>query len=144
MLVCLGISCSPKLNMQYQRTGLVKSVKHDRMTIHLTSEARAETAGKAAAFAERNAIENLLYKGIPDSNQERAIIDNEGQVNRQHPNFYEDFIINRGFENYVMSSNIVDNYNNGGVHFITIQIQVDLNNLRKHLNKTGIIKSFGY
>lgn len=139
----LFLACSPKLNLQYQRTGLVTCETHDKMTITLISEGQAENMGKSASFAERNAIENLLFKGIPKSNQEKPMINNESKVRRDNQAFYMNFIENRGFQLYITSSTVNDHYVSGGVHVVKQRIEIDLTNLRKHLVTNKIVRGFG-
>ena len=142
VILFLG-SCTPKMNVGYERTGRVKCIKHDRMTITLSSEGQAESVGKAVNFAERNAIENLLFKGIPASNQEKPLIDNESVAKNKNAAFFDEFIMNRGYQQYITESLIADDYQNGSYHLITQNITVDLTNLRDFLVKEGIIKKFG-
>ncbi len=143
VMLLIFSSCTPKMNIAFQRTGMVKCLKHDRMTITLSSEGQAETTGKAINFAERNAIENLLFKGIPNSNQEKPLIENESKSLNDHSAFFEDFISNRGFQKYITSSLVADDYQNGKYHLITQNITIDLTNLRSFLVSNGILQKFG-
>jgi len=142
-LVTLLVGCTTTKPIPYVRTGLVKSVDQDRQTITLTSEARAENAGKASYFAEINAFENLLFKGIPNSNQEKPLVSNESKSVSKHQAFYQDLLDKRGYERYVMSSLLNQKYESGGVHTVVQEIQIDLHSLRKVLEQNNIIKSFG-
>ena len=137
------IACTPTQQILYQRTGMVSCESHDRMTITLLSEGQAETLDKAVNFAERNAVENLLFKGIPKSNQEKPLIANEAKLKENNPDFLKLFIDNRGYHQFVTSSVVEEDYLNGNVHFIKQRMVFDLTNLRKHLQSQGITKKFG-
>lgn len=137
------IACTPTRQMIYQRTGLVTCESHDRMTITLLSEGQAETLDKAVGFAERNAIENLLFKGIPKSNQEKPLIAHEAKTMDNNPDFLKLFIENRGYQKFVTSSAVEEDYLNGHVHFVKQRMVFDLNNLRKYLQSQGVVKKFG-
>lgn len=145
IIVFLFVSaCAPKINMSYQRTGMVTCQKHDKMTITVLSEGQAENVGKAVGFAERNAIENILFKGIPKSNQEKPLIPNEYSAKDSHGDFLFDLVENGGYKSYIMSSLIDHDFNSGGVHLVNQEIQIDLTNLRKHLESNGVVRKFGF
>lgn len=138
------VACTPKqYTAVYQRTGMVSCISHDDMTITVVAEAQAENIDKAAAFAERLAVENLLFKGIPKSNQERALVSNEAAAKQKNPAFFEDFILNKGYQAYMTESIMEDDYVNGGVHFVKQHIVFDLTNMRRYLEKNSIIGKFG-
>lgn len=138
------LACSPKLNIGYERTGMVTCDKYDKMTITLISESQAASTSNGIYYAERNAIENLLFKGIPKSNQEKPLIPNEYAAKDKHADFLFDFIENRGYKSYVISSLIVNDYSNRGVHMVTEEIKIDLTNLRRYLESNQVIKKFGF
>ena len=142
--VMFVLACSPKLNLGYERTGMVTCDTYDKMTITLVSESQAESVRKAVDFAERNAIENLLFKGIPKSNQEKPLIANEYLAKNKHGDFLYDLIENKGYKTYVISSYIVNDITKGGVHLVTQEIKFDLTNLRRYLVSNNIIKKFGF
>ncbi len=137
------LACTPTQQLVYQRTGMVTCSTHDRMSITLVAEGQAETLNKAVSFAERNAIENLLFKGIPKSNQEKPLISDESKAKVENPGFFSSFVDNRGFQEFVVSSEVADDYLSGKVHFVKQKIVFDLTNLRNYLQKEGIVKKFG-
>lgn len=137
-------ACSTqKANIPYVRTGMVTCLDHDRQTITLNSEGQAEAIGKAAAYAEMNAFENLLFKGVPNSNQEKAMVPDEYNSVRQNEAFYNDFLDNGGYMKYVMSSTISNEYKSNGVYLVNQRIQIDIHGLRKYLKENNITRSFG-
>ena len=143
-LILIGSSCAPKpKNIPYTRTGMVKCVGHDRQTITVESEAQAGTIGKAIAYAEINAFENILFKGIPNSNQESPLVPNEYKSTSENRGFYTAFLDNGGYASYMMSTTLSDDFESNGVHLVTQKIQIDLHRLRKNLEKIGIIKYLG-
>lgn len=143
IIAVLLASCSSTKSIPYARTGMVKSVNQDRQTITVTSESRAENLGKASYYAEINAFENLLFKGIPNSNQEKPLVRNEGSSVSKHKAYYRQLLDNRGYERFIMSSLPNQKYRDGGVHTVVQQIQIDLHALRKDLEDNKIIGSFG-
>lgn len=138
-----SVSCSPKLNIGYERTGKVTCSKYEESVIHLVSESRAANRNSAVQFAERNAFENLLFKGIPNSNQEKAMVPNEYDALRKHPNYFEDLIKGEKYQRFITSSEISEENVSGGVTFLKQSISVDLAGLRKDLEQNKVIRKFG-
>lgn len=139
-------SCSsPKQaqKVEFARTGEVKCTQYDRDVIQLMATSRASTMEEASVFAERNAIENLLFKGIPGSNQESPLVSNELESLRQHPAFYDNFIMQREYEKYIMDSYIASKNEQNKVWIVQQQIEVDLEAMRRHLEQNQIIRKFG-
>ena len=143
VLIGAFATCTPTQQLVYHRTGMVTCSTHDRMTITLLAEGQAETIDKAVGLAERNAIENLLFKGIPKSNQEKPMIPNESKAKATNPDFFTTFVNDRGYEEFVISSEVADDYLSGKVHFVKQKIVFDLVNLRKYLQAQGIVRKFG-
>ncbi len=142
----LFINCSPKTttnNIPYQRNGMVNCIEYDKMTITVISEGQAESKSKAITHAEVNAIENILFKGIPKSNQERPLVSNEEKAVRMNSNFFKEFIDYQGYTKYMTESLVHETFQQNGVHMVRQKITFDLMNMRNHLEQKKIIKSFG-
>ncbi len=145
ILVCLIIaSCSSSKNVTFDRSGAVEFVEQDEaQTITLKTSAFGSDLAEASFYAERNAIENLLYKGIPGSNQRQAIIPDEMDAKSKHSNLLNDLVKNK-FGEYLMSSDVLyKNKAKDGV-FVEKQVKFDIGALRKYLEKYEVIRSFGY
>ena len=140
MLLLLVAACSPKIPL---RTGMVNCISHDRMTITLESHSQAETQQKAARFAEINALNNLLFKGIPNSNQEKPMIANEQLAKSANTAFFERFIEGNGYQAFITTSQTLEDYEQKKIHFVKQKIIFDLTNLRNHLQSNGVTKKFG-
>ncbi len=136
--VLMMMSCSKAL-IPYQRTGEVNAVSHENSVIVLSSQGRAESKGKAVYYAERNAFENLFFKGIPNSNQESPMITDERSVGGTKAAK----LAEAGYERFVMDS-YTANVNGGAGGYLVEQIvKIDLRGLRNHLESEGIAKKFG-
>jgi len=142
----LLISCAPKKKLQkidYRRTGEVKCIQYEKDIIKLESTSRASTMGEASSFAERNAIENLLFKGIPKSNAESPLIADEHESLRRNKRFYDVFIMQKEYEKFIMESSISSEAGNPGQYRVTQYIELDLKAMRKHLESNKVIRKFG-
>lgn len=139
----LGVSCSPKLAIDYERTGKVTCSNYSESVIDLQSESRAASMNDAVLYAERNAFENLLFKGIPKSNQEKPMIPNEYEALRKHPQYFKDLIMQEKYQRFITKSETGNHSLSGKVYFLTQNVSVDLAALRKDLEQNKIVRKFG-
>ena len=142
-MLCFMLACSAPSAFVYQRSGKVVCQKYEQDVIHLRAEASAETTAKAISFAERNAIENLLFKGIPASNQEKPLVANETEAMRQNPEYFNNLINKEDYQRFVMKSEIIENVAEQKAHFVKQLISIDLNAFRTDLEQNKIVRKFG-
>ncbi len=135
--------CTAPKAVSYERSGKVISQEYEEGVIHLVSEASAESLDKAVSFAERNAVENLLFKGIPNSNQEKPMVPNEIEALQSHPEYFKSLIKNGRFQRFVMKSEVLSNSNENRIYYIKQKISIDLNALRSDLEQNKIVRKFG-
>ena len=135
------VSCAAPQPMGYERTGEVKCLSHDRETITLASKAMGSTSSEAQFNADVKAFENLFYKGVPNSNQEAALVDSKkkDEVADQLVEFF-----NSGeYKHYLMESTVMNQSVNKGTYFVDQKVHVHLSALRKYLEDNNIIRKFG-
>ena len=137
------LACSTPKNVIYQRSGKVICQQYEEGVIHLMAEANAESLAKAVGFAERNAIENLLFKGIPSSNQEKPMINNETEAVQKHSNYFHELIDQGRYHRFVMKSEVAESFKEDNSFFIKHKISVDLKALRTDLEQHNIVRKFG-
>lgn len=138
-IVILLSGCSTKRIMSFERNGNVEHVAGDNRTITVTSKSAAENLNKALYFAERNALENLLYRGIPKSNQENPMIANTPNDVRA----LNQLVSEGGYAEFLISSYNVNKEQNGGVFYVTQEVKFDLEAIRKFLEKNNLTRKFG-
>lgn len=143
VLFSIATSCSKTLSVPYQRTGEVTPVAHERSLIKVQSSTKAANPDAAVSYAERQAIENILFKGIPNSNQEIALIESESLAWSKHKSILESLIINGGYKRFMTSSETAELTRANGLVFIKQNVQIDLSALRKYLVNEKVINSFG-
>lgn len=143
LVILAFVGCSKSINIPYQRTGEVSSVNHERAIIKVQSSSKASNDEGAINYAERQAFENILFKGIPNSNQEVALIATESKAWANNKAVMESLIINGGYLQYIISSKTVDLVRQGGVSFVKQNVEIDLAALRKYLVSEKVIKKFG-
>jgi len=142
-LLLFLIGCSRPAAISYQRTGEVRFVStEDKGTITVDSKGFASDISTATYYAERNAFENLLFKGIPGSNQVQPIIPDENIAWQQHGAVLKK-LLSEDYSKFVMSAETRYRSESEPVE-IDRTISVDINSLRKYLESEGVIRKFGF
>jgi hypothetical protein len=139
LLSMAHMNCSSPTAIPYERNGQVEFAAGDKSTLTVTSRAAAATSGKAAAYAERNALENILFKGIPGSNQENPMISPEPSVK---PAALAD-LINGGYSRFLMQSIYLENRGGKGGFTVLQEVKFDMQALRKYLEDNQLVRKFG-
>ena len=129
--------------MAYHRTGEVTCTKYDQNTMWVKSAGQADKLNYAITYAELNAIENILFKGIPNSGQESAMIPNEMKAVKANAGFFNELLDKGGYRRYIMESHLVSKAKKKRVHFANQSIRVDVQALRLFLEQNKVIRKFG-
>lgn len=141
--ILMFVSCTPKAYIPFDRTGEVTSTAGDKSTITLVSTGYASDANTANLYAERNALENLLFKGIPGSVLENPMIPDEQKAKMNHGQALENLIIRGGYVQFVIEGYADNTIQQKSGVLVKKVIKFDYNALRKHLEKENIIRGFG-
>lgn len=146
MFMLLNSACtSTKKFIPFQRTGEVTFVEHGTQgTILLNSVGYAATRSDGFLYAERNAFENLFFKGIPGSTQKLPMIADEEKAIYGHRAFFDNFFKSGEYRKYMISSILIDERNSSSGVIITQEVNIDVNSLRKLLEKEQIVRKFGF
>jgi len=137
-------ACSPKLAIPFERTGAVEYLSGDKNTITVTTNGFAENENKAIYYAERNALENILFRGIPGSNQENPMVANENDAYRTSKESLDALILRDGYRRYMIQTYTEEKRNgNGGINVKRI-VKFDIQALRKYLEENKIVRKFGF
>ena len=139
----LAVSCHAVKVIPFSRTGAVECVDKDRTTISLVSESFAQNAAQAQEYAVRNAFENLLFKGIPNSNQEKPLAPNEASFKSDHKKTYDALIKDRDYQLFIIDSSVKSSVKSGDGHSTKVLLKIDLQAFRSYLEKAGAIRKFG-
>ncbi len=129
--------------MPFERTAEVEFVEAASNTITLISTHRAENQQTAIVYAEVNALENLLFRGIPGSNQENPLIEDEKNAFKKHNEFLKRLLDQGTYRQFMIASeNDSTQQQNNSVEVRQL-VTIDLKALRKHMESNGVIRSFG-
>jgi hypothetical protein len=101
----------------------------------------------ASSEAEKNAINVLFFRGLPESEQKVALIGtNESEELEKHKQYFEKFYTQKRYKTFIMSSIPISEFakQNGGIKSLTLDVKVNLVALRKDLEQNNIIRKFGF
>lgn len=145
ILISLSItsSCSKKI----LPTSEVNFLSGNDGTITMRAVGNGANQQEASSEAEKNAINVLLFRGLPESEQKIALIGtNESEEIEKHKQYFEKFYAQKRYKTFIMSSIPVSDFakQNGGIKSLTLDIKVNLVALRKDLEQNNIIRKFGF
>ena len=138
----LSTACSTPKEYTYSRTGEVMCVENDSRLVTVTSLHHGSSSDQAQMFAERNALENLLFKGIAGCYEVPIVADEQASM-QTHKAFYDWLITGREYERYITDRTAKLASSTGGLVTIDMTITFDVQALRKEMEKQGVIKKFG-
>jgi hypothetical protein len=99
----------------------------------------------AVCNAEKNALKVLLFRGLPGTELNIPLIENENDAKSKHKDYFKKFFDQGNYKTFVMSSTESSNLIAlKGTKKITVDVKINYNSLRKDLEQNQIIRKFGY
>lgn len=127
-----------------QSTGFI-SEQNGAITIRSTGFGK--TVDGAMASAERHAIELLLFRGLPESQQAVPLVEiDEATAKSRHKQYFETLLVDSRYKTFVLASIPVSDFAKRGhsQRNITMDVRINLTALRSDLETHDIIRKFGY
>lgn len=143
VLLSVTYSCSKKTFP----TSEVNYLSGNDGTITMRAIGNGTNQQEAINEAEKNAINVLFFRGLPESEQKIALIGtNESEEIENHKQYFEKFYVQKRYKTFIMSSIPVSEFakQNGDIKSLTLDIKVNLVALRKDLEQNNIIRKFGF
>jgi hypothetical protein len=143
MLLSVTYSCSNKT----LPTSAVNYVSGNNGTITMRTIGNGTNQQEAISEAEKNAINVLFFRGLPESEQKVALIGtNESEEMEKHKLYFEKFYTQKRYKTFIMSSVPVSDFarQNGGEKSLALDVKVNLIALRTDLEQNNIIRKFGF
>ena len=145
MIIILTIfGCSPKV-VNYETSEVNFISKETNGTITLKSLGYGNNLETAVANAQIKCFDVLLFKGIPGTELNVPLIENEIVAKQNNSNYFKKFYEQNYYKSFIMSStessNLID-LKTGKKIFVDIKI--NFNSLRKDLEQNNIIRKFGF
>jgi hypothetical protein len=143
ILISFTYSCSQKT----LPTSEVNYVSGNAGTITMRTIGNGSNESEAISEAEKNAINVLLFRGLPESEQKSALVGtNESEEIEKHKTYFEKFYTQKRYKTFFMSSIPVSDFakQKGGAKSLTLDVKVNLAALRTDLEQNNIIRKFGF
>mgnify|MGYP001301455864 CR=1 FL=1 len=112
-------------------------------TLWLNATGYGTDAGNARKDAEKAAFRKILFQGIPGSQWNMPMVPDESVSKRDHASFYTSFLDGGGYSEMILSSSPGPLNKVEGNNKLETRLKVDMNALRRHLEKNDIIRKFG-
>jgi hypothetical protein len=141
VIALIGLhSCSPKLQPY---SGEVNFLSKEAIgTITVKSIGNGKNQNDAIMDAEKNAFYVILFKGIPGTDLNVPLIENEDEVKSKHASYLKYLFDDTNYKSYIMSSsNLIKIKKNKK---ISLNIKINYNSLRKNLEQNQVVRKFGY
>lgn len=147
LFICLTIlglqSCGPKLPPYSAEVNFIG--KEAQGTITVKSDGFGNNQYNAVIDAQVNAFKIILFQGIPGTELNVPLVDNETEATAMNKDFFKIFFKELYFKKHIMSSVEASNLINvKGGKKITVNVKINFNSLRKDLEQNQVIRKFGY
>lgn len=142
VLCCCG-ACSYQIHPV--RSTAVTAEQDGTVTIRSTGYGKSK--GEAISSAEQNAIEQLLFRGMPESQQASPLVSiDEASVKSHNKRYFDELLTEGRHKTFILSSVPVSNFikHDQAKRNITVDVRINLPALRSDLEAHGIIRKFGY
>lgn len=148
LLPCLLFAfCSGACSKRIYPVQSVGFVSEQNGAITIRSTGFGKTADEAINSAERYAIELLLFRGLPGSQQTTPLVGiDETTAKSRYKQYFEELLVDGRHKTFVLSSIPVSDFakHDYAQRNITMDIRINLTALRSDLETHGIIRKFGY
>jgi hypothetical protein len=144
LMVILGLhSCSPKVLPYSAEVNFL--YKEAQGTIAVKSTGYGKKQLQAVEDAKKNAFKVLMFKGIPGTELNVPLIENEGEARSKNSDYLNKFFNEGYYKTFVMSATESSNLIKiKRTKKITVDIKINYNSLRKDLEQNQLIRKFGY
>lgn len=136
--ILFACSCGNK----YLPTGEVTFVNDTQGTMTVSSVGYGNSNSAALRDAEIRTFDNLLFRGIANSQQNQPMVSDEAASKKSNSSFYDD-LFGEGYKKYLVSSDVTSRYRKGGKAGVKAAIQINVQSLRTALEKEGVVRKFG-
>jgi hypothetical protein len=119
--------------------------KEAQGTIAVKSTGYGKDRPSAVADAQINAFSILLFKGIPGTELNVPLVDNEAEARSKKADYVKRLLEQGYYKSFMMSSTESSNLIKvRGGKKISVDIKINYNSLRKDLEQNGVVRKFGY
>ncbi len=144
LIAIIGLqSCSPKLKPYSGEVNFL--YKEAQGTIGVKSTGYGKNQKDAVQDAEVNAFKILLFRGIPSTELNIPLLENENEANIKHKDYLNRFFEGGLYKTFMMSTTISSNLIKlKGTKKISVDVKINYNSLRNDLEQNLLIRKFGF
>jgi hypothetical protein len=144
VIAIIGLhSCSPKLQPYPAEVNFL--YKEANGTIAVKSIGYGKNQTDAVTDAQKNAFNIILFKGLPGTELNVPLIENESEAKSKHASYFRNLFDDAYYKSFMMSSTESSNLIKiKGNKKISIDVKINYNSLRKDLEQNQVIRKFGY
>lgn len=144
IMAIIGLqSCSPTLPLYSSEVDFIN--KESTGTITLKSNGFGKDMDDAITDAQISAFNILLFRGIPATELNVPLVENEKDAKSKNPEYFKNFFEQGNFRSFIMSSRqSSDLLKVKGGKSISIEVKINFNSLRKDLEQNNVIRKFGF
>lgn len=146
MLSALSIAVTLGCSNKTLPTADVNYLSGSNGTITVRAIGSGSNQQDAMMDAGKNAVNVLLFRGLPESEQKTAIIGtNETEEIAKHKVYFEEFYNQKRYNTFIMSSVPVSDLikQSGGQKRQAVDVKVNISALKKDLEQNNIVRRFG-
>lgn len=119
------------------------SVETEPGTVWVKASGYGKDESSAVHDAQMAAVKQLLFQGIPGTAWNLPMVPNESISKRDHAVFYREFLEQKGYRDFIMSSSSTPLTKVEGTKRLDSTIKLNVQAMRMHLEKNNIIRKFG-
>ncbi len=147
IVILISLSITTSCSKKTLPSSEVNYISENNGTITIRATGNGKNKREAISEAEKNAINVLFFRGLPESRHKIALIGtNESQEIEKHAQYFENFYTQNRYKTFIMSSIPVSDFakKNEGAKSLTLDVKVNLVALRRDLEQNNIIRKFGF
>lgn len=119
--------------------------KEEQGTITVKSYGFGKDEKKAIKDAHKNAFNVLLFKGLPGTELNVPLVQNEYEAKNNHKAYFDNLLENGGlFRHLMVNSSEAQPLKVKGGYTAILVLKINYNSLRKDLEQNGVIRKFGF
>jgi len=147
-LIPLLFSCQLEQAQKKTVSAEVNFLSESTGIISVRSIGYGKNKAEAIDNAEINAIDVLLFRGLPESTQKDPIIGiNSDEIKSKNKDYFENFYVAKQYKSFIMSAlptteDLIKN--KGGKKSIAVDVKINVKALRMDLENKNIIRKFGF
>ena len=114
-------------------------------TIILNASGYGLLKATAIENAEMNAFNNLIFRGIPGSQYQLPMIENEQKAKSEHAEYFDKLLVQKKYKAFLLStvSESDLNLNLSKQKTISVGLKINVNALRRDMEQNGVLRKFG-